>query len=424
MPPRRDPSVDRQDEIPGGGRGPPPPPPLDAATRVLEGMTRLLEQVQQASRPQVNVFEKFRRLNPKEFGGTTYPFLTEGWIRSLELHFEYLKNKISGNTDGDRARCSIYVLRDDASLWWEGAAHAVDLSTLTWDGFKELFYGKSYPVDFRGRLTREFMSLCQGDTSVAEFIRKFDRGCHFVPMIARDAAQKLRHFLDGLRPTLRRDLMLMRPAGYDEATAYAFQSEEALRDIDFEMQRKRHQTQSSSQFQKKQLSGPSRQHKPKVILGGLSSRDLLKRQGCLSQLTGSHAHTAISSMSASVCGVPKDASFAGRKDSFPDALRALRVYGDAFLSDERARDLNESQESRVSAILGLSGIEVDPSKVEAVIDWPLPKSVTDIRSSLGLAGYYIKFIQGFSSIVVPMTALTKNNAKFIWDLSVRRALID
>ncbi|XP_073273275.1 uncharacterized protein [Primulina huaijiensis] len=107
-------------------------------------------------------------------------------------------------------------MRDDASLWWEGAAHAVDLATLTWARFKELFYGKYFPADVRGRLTREFMSLRQRDSSVAEFIRKFDRGCHFVPQIARDADQKLRHFLDGLRPTLRRDVMLMWLAGYNE----------------------------------------------------------------------------------------------------------------------------------------------------------------------------------------------------------------
>ncbi|XP_073014595.1 uncharacterized mitochondrial protein AtMg00860-like [Primulina eburnea] len=60
------------------------------------------------------------------------------------------------------------------------------------------------------------------------------------------------------------------------------------------------------------------------------------------------------------------------------------------------------------------GIEVGPSKVEAVRDWTVPKSMTEIRSFLGLTGYYRKFIQGFSSIVVPMTALTKKNAKFSW----------
>ncbi|XP_073019395.1 uncharacterized protein [Primulina eburnea] len=200
MSPRCAPSTDRQDEIPGGGRGP-LPPPGDPATRVLEDMARLLEQVQQAPRPQVDVFEQFRRLNLREFGGTIDPFLAGGWIFSLELHFDYLHMR-----DSDLARCAIYMLRDDASLWWEGAAHAVDLAILTWARFKELFYGKYFPADVRGRLTREFMSHRQGDASIAEFIRKFDRGCNFVPMIAMDADQKLRHFLDGLIPTLHRDV--------------------------------------------------------------------------------------------------------------------------------------------------------------------------------------------------------------------------
>ncbi|XP_075521439.1 uncharacterized protein LOC142554659 [Primulina tabacum] len=210
--------MDKHDDILEGGRGPPPPPPPgDPATRVLECMARLLEQVQQAPRPQVDVFEQFRRLNPKEFGGTTYLFVAEGWIRSLELHFYYLQMK-----DGNRARCTIYMLRDDTFLWWEGAAHAVDVATLTWARFREMLFGKYFPADVKGRPTREFMSLRQGDLSVAEFIRKFDRGCHFVPMIAGDAAHKLRHFHDGLKPTLHRDVMLMRPEGYDEATACAF----------------------------------------------------------------------------------------------------------------------------------------------------------------------------------------------------------
>ncbi|XP_075504444.1 uncharacterized protein LOC142541871 [Primulina tabacum] len=140
--------------------------------------------------------------------------------------------------DGDQVMCATYVLRDDASLWWEGAANGVDLATLTWSQFKEILYNKYFPADVRGRLTRELMSLHQGDSIVAEFIRKFDMGCHFVPLIARDVVQKMRCFMDGMRLTLHRDVMLMRPESYDEANACAFQAEQALRDIDMEMQQK------------------------------------------------------------------------------------------------------------------------------------------------------------------------------------------
>ncbi|XP_073119653.1 uncharacterized protein [Henckelia pumila] len=65
-------------------------------------------------------------------------------------------------------------------------------------------------------------------------------------------------------------------------------------------------------------------------------------------------------------------------------------------------------------IIFKSGVEVDPSKVQAVKEWSIPRNSSEIRSFLGLAGYYRKFIKGFSSILVPLTALTKKNAKFIW----------
>jgi hypothetical protein len=65
-------------------------------------------------------------------------------------------------------------------------------------------------------------------------------------------------------------------------------------------------------------------------------------------------------------------------------------------------------------IIDERGIQVDPSKVAAIVEWVPPKNPTEVRSFLGLAGYYRRFIQNFSSIAVPLTRLTRKKEEFKW----------
>ncbi|GJT41117.1 putative reverse transcriptase domain-containing protein [Tanacetum coccineum] len=65
-------------------------------------------------------------------------------------------------------------------------------------------------------------------------------------------------------------------------------------------------------------------------------------------------------------------------------------------------------------VVNSKGIHVDPSKIKAVKNWKPPKTLTEIRSFLGLAGYYRRFITNFSKIAKPLTLLTQKNKKFEW----------
>ena len=63
-------------------------------------------------------------------------------------------------------------------------------------------------------------------------------------------------------------------------------------------------------------------------------------------------------------------------------------------------------------VVSASGVLVDPEKVEVMMSWERPKSVFKIRSFLGLAGYYRRFIKDFSHLAAPMTRLTQKKVKF------------
>jgi hypothetical protein len=65
-------------------------------------------------------------------------------------------------------------------------------------------------------------------------------------------------------------------------------------------------------------------------------------------------------------------------------------------------------------IVTKEGIAVDPGKVEAVVNWARSSNAHEVRSFLGLAGYYRRFVEGFSRLATPLTKLIRKNEKFQW----------
>eukprot|EP00253_Pinus_taeda_P022460 PITA_22460 len=65
-------------------------------------------------------------------------------------------------------------------------------------------------------------------------------------------------------------------------------------------------------------------------------------------------------------------------------------------------------------VITRDGIAVDPEKIKAIMEWPVPKDVADIRSFMGLAGYYRRFVEGFSKVAFPITSLQKKGRAFQW----------
>ncbi|XP_042410094.1 uncharacterized protein LOC121999482 [Zingiber officinale] len=423
--------------------------------------------------------------------------------------------------DADMVRCATYLLKDDALLWWEGASLSVDPNTLSWEGFKEVFYSKYFTEDIRSKLTREFMTLRQGDRSIAEFVREFDRGCHFVPLIANNPKEKLRHFIDSLRPILRHDVRVADPKEFAEAVTRALRAKQDQRDIEVDRQGKRQYLvphQQPQQQNKRKFIEPSKVKgqqsqmldmsysvtvpSGEELLATCIVRDHgLELQGHTVQadlivlpmlefdiILGCHAFL-VSIMATPVVGSPsleevevvrefpnvflddivgippeREVEFSIELISgampiskapyrlAPTEMKELKEQIQELLDkgfirpsyspwgapvlfvkkkDDSMRlciDYNELNRVTVKNKYPLPRIEdlfdqlqgaivfskVDPSKVKAVKEWAVPRNASEIRSFLGLVGYYRKFTKGFSSIAVPLTALTKKNAKYNW----------
>ena len=70
--------------------------------------------------------------------------------------------------------------------------------------------------------------------------------------------------------------------------------------------------------------------------------------------------------------------------------------------------------SFLGRVISAEGVSVDPQKIEVVVNWKPSKNVLEVRSFLGLAGYYRKFVEGFSRIAAPLTKLTRKDVKYDW----------
>ncbi|XP_073035232.1 uncharacterized protein [Primulina eburnea] len=112
-------------------------------------------------------------------------------------------------------------------------------------------------------------------------------------------------------------------------------------------------------------------------------------------------------------------------------IDVVQEYPDVFADDvpglppdrevEFVIELSPEQVAFLGHIVSKEGIAVDPSKIEAIKQWSIPKIVSEVRSFLGLAGYYRRFIADFSKIALPLTSLTRKAIKFEWTIECQQA---
>lgn len=100
-------------------------------------------------------------------------------------------------------------------------------------------------------------------------------------------------------------------------------------------------------------------------------------------------------------------------------LRENKLY-----AKESKCEFMKEEISFLGHVVGRNGISMEADKLKAIVEWPSPKDVHDVRSFLGLAGYYRKFVKDFSRISAGISELMKKDVQFIWSDTQERAFQD
>ncbi|XP_073031205.1 uncharacterized protein [Primulina eburnea] len=156
------------------------------------------------------------------------------WVKAVEAIFDYLNFD-----DKDRVSCAVFLLTKTARIWWEATKVTIDVQTLKWNEFKDLFYDKYFPSDVKARKVKEFLELKQWTMSMNDYILKFEEGCLFVPFIASNDKDRAEHFMRGLRAEIRRDVRMLKANSYKEIVEKALMAEYDEKEIDKERQFRR-----------------------------------------------------------------------------------------------------------------------------------------------------------------------------------------
>jgi hypothetical protein len=106
-------------------------------------------------------------------------------------------------------------------------------------------------------------------------------------------------------------------------------------------------------------------------------------------------------------------------EDFEQHLNHVRLVLELLLKDSWQIKLSkcsfaQNQLTYLGHVISASGVATDPAKIQAVANWSSPTSIKDLRSFLGLAGYYRRFVRNFGLLAKPLTSLLKKRTVFVW----------
>ncbi|KAK1608547.1 hypothetical protein QYE76_032220 [Lolium multiflorum] len=356
-----------------------PPPPMTQQNFVqymqmmeerqrvtLEQQNRFFQELLQQNRVERHenqgvTLADFQNTKPISFAYAPEPMDAEDWLMDTERKL----NTVSCN-DQEKVRYATHLLCGPAASWWDNIVAVYPAEKVfTWEEFKRKFRESNVPESIVELKRREFESLEQKDNAILTYVREFSKLSRYAVEEVNTEDKKKKRFLRGLSPQFKVQLRMMRATEFQELVDAAITLEDDFKQLQEEKRKK-------AKFEPKD----------KFVIVFID--DIL----IYSKDKAEHAeHLRI----------------------VLQTLREHQLYA-KFSKCEFWLD----QVEFLGHVISKDGIAVNPSKVASVLDWEAPKNVKEIRGFLGMAGYYRRFIEGFSKIAGPMTKLLRKNTPFVW----------
>ncbi|TXG69298.1 hypothetical protein EZV62_004233 [Acer yangbiense] len=240
-------------------------PTMGMLTRILENQNRLIEDLardrqvprrgtntelpaQPANEAQAITLERFKKLGPPTFKGSSDPLVAEAWLKHLEKIFVAI-----GCDDNRRVIFASFVLQNEADHWWDAASRLIRArldtapdtanAPITWDMFLVAFNEKYFPDRVRDKMESDFLSLIQGSKLVAEYEEIFNSLSRHVPTLVATETSRCRRFFEGLRPGIKSRLSILKLNVYADLVDRAMIAERYL--VESQTVRDQHQKKKS-----------------------------------------------------------------------------------------------------------------------------------------------------------------------------------
>ncbi|XP_074314249.1 uncharacterized protein LOC141649458 [Silene latifolia] len=298
------------------------------------------------------------------------------WLKIREIEKLFLA---TGCPEDQKVDIATYYLKDEADNWCALTRARMEVQPgYGWTVFSEALKKRFYPEEMRWQKKQEFLRLQQGSMTVEEYTNKFVKLSGFVTFVTMDEVSKTRCFEKNLTPKQAYDRAL---SIYD--SVLSTEVEESAK----------------NKFMKRPYVAPSTsQKKQKYEARPYTPRDqgqAKKDWSCYKCGKAYHPGTTCATGAPLTCYTCKAS---GHKSV--DCPQKPKV------------DAPKADAPKAGRVFVMSRAEADV--IRAMVEWESPKNVNEVRSFLGLAGYYRQFVHDFSKIARPMTQLMKKESKFIW----------